>query len=411
MLSTRLSSLSSGLSGGLSRIFPRSTLQAGLVLAAAALSTACAPTTRQAAVDDGIAVDVNAPVRVALLLPYGSGDAGREQIARSLENAARLAQADIRNATIDLAVYPTAGSSAGGASAASQAVAEGAKIIIGPLFSTETAGASPVAASGGLTVLSLSNNTDVSGGNVYILGTSFANIADRLVSYGLGRGTRNFGVVYPAGLEGESARNAVAQAVQARGATLAASEPYNLSVEGIQAAAGPAAAALNNAGANAVILTDGPTGGLAFISDALRQNGLSASQAQFLGMQKWDISAETLAVPSLQGGVFAAPDPALVAAFNGRYMTAYGEAPHELAGIAYDGVAAVGALIAQARGEGGSPFSTARLTQPAGFAGVNGTFRLLPSGRAQRNLAIIAVNGGQATVAERAARSFDAVAF
>ena len=65
----------------------------------------------------------------------------------------------------------------------------------------------------------------------------------------------------------------------------------------------------------------------------------------------------------------------------------------------------------KARGEGGSPFSTARLTQPAGFAGVNGTFRLLPSGRAQRNLAIIAVNGGQATVAERAARSFDAVAF
>ena len=87
-------------------------------------------------------------------------------------------------------------------------------------------------------------------------------------------------------------------------------------------------------------------------------------------------------MPSLQGGVFAAPDPALVAAFTGRYQTAYGESPHELAGLAYDGVAAVGALIAQARRQGGSPFSTARLTQPAGFAGVNGAVPLhAPDGR------------------------------
>ena len=132
-------------------------------------------------------------------------------------------------------------------------------------------------------------------------------------------------------------------------------QPYNLSVEGIQAAAGPIAAALTGAGANAVILTDGPTGGLAFISEALRGNGLGAAQAQFLGMQRWDVSAEALAVPSLQGGVFAAPDPALVDAFTGRYQAAYGESPHELAGLAYDGIAAVGALIAAGARPGRQP--------------------------------------------------------
>jgi ABC-type branched-subunit amino acid transport system substrate-binding protein len=201
----------------------------------------------------------------------------------------------------------------------------------------------------------------------------------------------------------------VGQAVSRRGAALVASESYNLSVEGIQAAAGPVAAALAGAGANAVILTDGPTGGLAFVAEALRGNGVT--QAQFLGMQRWDVSAEAMAVPSLQGGAFAAPDPGLVGAFNGRYLSTYGEPPHELAGLAYDGIAAVGALVAQARTQGGSPFSTARLTQPAGFAGVNGPFRFNPSGRVQRNLAIITVQNGQAVVAERAARSFDAVGF
>jgi hypothetical protein len=385
-------------------------LQAVAVLLAMVVLAACAAP-RGGVSNDGIAVDASQPVKVALLLPYGTGDPGREQIARSLENAARLAQADLQNATLDLTVYPTAGTTQGGAAAAAQAVSEGAKIIIGPLFSTETAGAQASAASGGLTVLSFSNNASVAGGNVYILGTTFENTADRLVSYGRSRGLGNYAVVYPSGLEGETARDAVSQAVGRRGATLVSSQPYSLSVSGIQAAAGPMASALIGSGANAIILTDGPTGGLAFISEALRGNGVSPDLALFLGMQRWDVSAEALAVPSLQGGAFAAPDPALLGAFTGRYQAAYGETPHEVAGLAYDGVAAVGALVAEARSQGGSPFSSGRITQPGGFAGVNGPFRFLPSGRVQRNLAIIEVRNGQAVVTERAARSFDDVGF
>jgi hypothetical protein len=396
MLSTRFSGI------------PR--LQAVAALLAMVVLAACAAP-RGGVSNDGIAVDASQPVKVALLLPYGTGDPGREQIARSLENAARLAQADLQNATLDLTVYPTAGTTQGGAAAAAQAVSEGAKIIIGPLFSTETAGAQASAASGGLTVLSFSNNASVAGGNVYILGTTFENTADRLVSYGRSRGLGSYAVVYPSGLEGETARDAVSQAVGRRGATLVSSQPYSLSVSGIQAAAGPMASALIGSGANAIILTDGPTGGLAFISEALRGNGVSPDLALFLGMQRWDVSAEALAVPSLQGGAFAAPDPALLGAFTGRYQAAYGETPHEVAGLAYDGVAAVGALVAEARSQGGSPFSSGRITQPGGFAGVNGPFRFLPSGRVQRNLAIIEVRNGQAVVTERAARSFDDVGF
>ena len=397
MLSTRISILAAA--------------RTAATVVAMAVLAACTTSPRTAGLDDGVAVDASQPVKVALLVPYGTGDPGREQIARSLENAARLAQADLRNATIDLTVYPTAGTTSGGSAAASQAIAEGAKIIVGPLFSTATAGAGPTAASSGVNVLSLSNNASVAGGNVYILGTTFENTADRLVSYGLSNGMRNFGVVYPSGLEGETARNAVAAAVNQRGATLTTSQPYSLSVEGIQASAGSIAAALNGSGTNAVVLTDGPTGGLAFISEALRGNGVTADQAQFMGMQRWDASAEALAVPSLQGGVYAAPDPALINAFEGRYRTTYGESPHELAGLAYDGIAAVGAMIAEARSQGGSPFATGRITQPAGFAGVNGPFRFGTSGRSQRNLAIIEVNNGQAVVKERAAKSFDAVAY
>jgi hypothetical protein len=391
------------LSIGFSR---RTALRAALVGVGMAALAACAPVAGPQAGAGGVAVDASQPVRVALLVPTGSGDPGREQVGRSLINAAQLAQADLQNATIDLAIYPTSGTSQGGAAAASQAAAEGAQIILGPLFSTATAGAEGPAGAAGIEILSMSNNPEVASPNVFILGNTFQNTAGSLVAYGLSQGLRNYGIVYPNGLEGDTARNAAAAAVTQRGGTVVASEPYSLSVEAIQARGPSIAAALSTRGANAVILTDGPTGGLGYIATALRDNGIGASSTQFLGMQRWDVAAEALALPSLQGGVFAAPDPSLQAAFEGRYRTVYGEAPHELAGLAYDGIAAIGALIAEARSSGGSPFSPARLTQPSGFAGVNGAFRLLPNGTNERNLAIFQVRGGQAVVVRGAARSF-----
>ena len=49
-------------------------------------------------------------IQVALLVPGGSGQASDELLAKSLENAARLAMGDLRNVQIDLRVYNTAGS-------------------------------------------------------------------------------------------------------------------------------------------------------------------------------------------------------------------------------------------------------------------------------------------------------------
>jgi ABC-type branched-subunit amino acid transport system substrate-binding protein len=382
-----------------------SAFRVAALVAGMALLSACG-TTSGIRGNSGIAVDASQPVRVALLVPLGTGDPGRENIARSIINAAELASSDLRNASIDLAIYPTAGTTGGGASAASQAVAEGAKIILGPLFSTATAGAQPVADAAGVTIMSFSNNPEVAGANVYILGNTFYNSARRLVAYGRSRGLSNFGVVYPNGLEGDTARNAVAQAVQQGGGSLVATEGYNLSYEGIKAASPSIAASLQGRGANAVILTDGPTGGLAFIAEGLRSNGLTPSGAQFMGMQQWDASAEALSLPALQGGVFAAPDPSLQAAFTGRYQNTYGARPHDLASLGFDAVAAVGAMIAEARSGGGSPFSTKRITQSSGFAGATGPFRFNPNGTNQRTLAIIEVRGGQAVVTEGAARSF-----
>ena len=198
-------------------------------------------------------------------------------------------------------------------------------------------------------MLSLSNNPSVAGGNVFILGTTFENTADRLVAFGQSRGMRNFGVVYPAGLEGETARDAVATAVSGRGATLVASQPYNLSVEGIQAAAGPAAAALLGARRQRGDPDRRPDRRPRLhLRGAAQQRRLADAGAVHRHAALGRLGRGAGAAEPAGRGL-RRPRPGLVAAFAGRYRTAYGEAPHELAGLAYDGIAAVGALIAEAR--------------------------------------------------------------
>ena len=52
----------------------------------------------------GPSIDTSAPVPVALLVPSGSGQAGDEFLAQSLQNAAKLAIADLSGVKIDLRV-------------------------------------------------------------------------------------------------------------------------------------------------------------------------------------------------------------------------------------------------------------------------------------------------------------------
>ena len=105
----------------------RKALRTAAVVASAGLVAACgAPMMSDlgggGAGSGGPQIDPKQPVRVALLVPRS--DSGAGTIARDLENAARLAIADLDGVNIDLAVYDTAGSPATAASAAQRAVAD-----------------------------------------------------------------------------------------------------------------------------------------------------------------------------------------------------------------------------------------------------------------------------------------------
>lgn len=348
-------------------------------------------------------------VQVALLVPSGSGQSQDELFGQNLENAARLAMADLSGVNIDLRVYRTGGSPAQASALARQAVDEGAQVILGPFYSEEANAAGVAVANSGVNVLAFSNNAAIAGGNVFVLGQTFDNTARRLARFAVKNGKSKILVVYDRNVAGEAGKAAIERGVSSAGGSVVGVTSYEFSQNGIVQAASGIVSTAKSSGANALFLTADTAGALPLLSQLLVENGIDKASTQFIGLTRWDIPPATLSLPGVQGGWFAMPDPGLNAQFRARYEGAYGSQPVPVAALAYDGIAAIGALANRARG--GAPLSKGDLTQSAGFAGVSGIFRLLPNGTNERGLAVATIRGNQVVVIDAAPRSFGGAGF
>ncbi|MFV0493296.1 MAG: penicillin-binding protein activator [Pseudorhodobacter sp.] len=381
----------------------KSVTRSAIALAALALA-ACQPV----ASSRGPSIDTNAPVPVALLVPAGSGQAGDELLARSLQNAARLAISDLGNVQIDLRVYNTASQPGRAQAAAIQAADEGAKIILGPVFAQAANAVGVAMAPRGINVLSFSNNTDIAGGNVFVLGATFQNTANRLASYAVRNGKSRILIVNDRNTAGEVGRAAIQNGVSRAGGTVVGSIGYEFSQNGIVQAAPRIATEVRASQANAIFMTADTAGALPMLTQMLRDNGVDSSVSQFIGLTRWDIPAATLALPGTQGGWFALPDPSTYQQYQARYRSAFGETPHPISGLAYDGIAAIGALVKAGKS---NALTGAALTQGSGFVGVNGIFRLRGDGTNERGLAVAQIRNNQLVVIDAAPRSFGGAGF
>ena len=343
-------------------------------------------------------------VKVALLLPYSASDAQVVALAQAAENAARLAIADLGDTlTVELSPYDTMGSEAGAASSAMRAVLEGAEVIIGPLYGSSARAAGQAIRGQGVPILSLSNNQEIAGENVYILGSSFQNTANRLVDYALNQGKKRAMVVHAQNAAGIAGRDAINGAFERRGTSAVGDTAYIFTQQGVVDAMPLAAAKADQTGADIIFLTDDFDGALATIAQLLPEAGVNPATVQYAGLSRWDALPSAFNLAGVQGGWFAVPDPLRTSQFNTRYRAAYGKTPHPIAAIAYDGMAMIGALAAT-----GDPraFSKSSLTRSSGFQGANGVFRLKSDGTNQRALAIASIKGLEVQIIDPAPERF-----
>jgi ABC-type branched-subunit amino acid transport system substrate-binding protein len=335
--------------------------------------------------------------KVALILPLSaSGNAG--VAAQSMKNAAEMALAEFQNPNIQLLIKDDGGSPQGASQGAQQALEEGAEIILGPLFAASVPATAQVARTRSVSVIAFSTDSSIAGRGVYLLSFLPESDVNRIIEYSASIGKKSFAALLPDNAYGNVVEAAFKSAVARRGGRIAAFEKYGAD------RATPARTVAQALGqADALLIADDGDSVVA-TADALTAAGANLRNIQLLGTGLWD-NPHVFASSSLQGGLYAAPDPAGFRAFAGRYRTRYGGEPVRTATLAYDAVALVAAL---ARTQGAQHFSPDQLTNPSGFAGIDGLFRFRPDGTNERGLAVMRVATGGGVPVAGSPKSFGA---
>jgi ABC-type branched-subunit amino acid transport system substrate-binding protein len=339
----------------------------------------------------------NGQVKVALILPLSAGgNAG--VAAQSMKNASEMALAEFLNPNLQLLIKDDAGSPQGAQQSAQQALDEGAEIILGPLFAASVPPVAQVARSRNISVIAFSTDSSVASRGVYLLSFLPESDVNRIVDYAAATGKRSFIAVLPDNAYGNVVEAAFKQAVPRRGGRIVAFEKY--STDRATAARNVVAAL---AQADSLLLADDGDAVVA-VADGLVAAGANLKNVQLLGTGLWD-NPRVFASPNMQGGLYAAPDPAGFRAFSTRYRNKYGADPVRTATLAYDAVALVAAL---SRTQGGKRFTSEVLLNASGFAGIDGLFRFRAEGINERGLAVMKVATGGPTPIAGSPRSFGA---
>ena len=334
--------------------------------------------------------------KVALLLPLTGGNA---QLGQQMLNAAQLALFEQGAPGFEFVPRDTGGTAAGAAEAARGAIAGGARVLVGPLTTGETAAAAPARAAS-VPMLPFTNDSNQAAPLVWPLGITPGQQMRRLVAGAHAQGAQRFALAAPSGAFGQQ----LAAGLRSAASDLGLPAPVILNYPG---AAQPALAAKDIATRLAppaegtppppvdmLILAEGGTRAREFAA-ALAGAGLTP-MPKLAGSLLWASEAGLAQEPALAGAWYPAGDPAARAQFDSRYASAFGERPSRVAGVAYDAAALA------ARAVRGQPDAVPQMPVGELVLGADGALRLGPNGQVQRALAVFQVAPGEGQVVQPA---------
>lgn len=368
-----------------------------------------------------------APIKVALLVPMSGHSAN---VGEAIMNASQLALFDIGADTFEIMPRDTGGTASGAAAAARTAINDGAQLILGPLFAEEARAVAPVAAQANINVISFTTDWQQAGHNRFVMGFMPFGQVQRVIQYAAANNLRNIGVVAPQNDYGNAVMAALNSAAPQAGVRIVDTLRFAPGDTGLAPAVQRFArydarrqpdGSFAPAPFDAIFMPVGGTDALT-IGNLLSYYELAPAQVRRLGTGLWD-DPSLIRERSLNGGWFAAPDPRARRIFENKYREAYGETPPRLASLGYDATALAAVLARNAGAQtppparGGlslvhstpsvsNPFNRAAITNPNGFAGIDGIFRFSNDGLAERGLSVLEIRNGQTAVIDPAPQTF-----
>ncbi len=341
------------------------------------------------------------PRRVALLLPLSGGAAN---VGQTLLNSAQMALFEVSGPGLVLQVYDTKGTADGAVRAADLALHQGVRLIIGPLFSPEVKAVAPKTQGLNVNIVALTSDPATATKGVFILGHQLQQQVERVALFARSRGLTVFTALAPDDEQGRQAVQALRKAVTAADGLVTAVEFYDPASADLT----PAVRRLAQQKPFDAVLIPDKGSRVKGVAPLLPYFDIDLQATRLLGTQRWadgDLRHE----PAVVGGWYAAPFSPAQTRFIERYRRAFGANPSAIASLAYDAVALAAVL---GRGISGPDFDNGAFTSAAGFAGVDGLFRLQPSGVAERGLAVMEVQAdGTPVIVSPSPESFDRPGF
>jgi len=316
-------------------------------------------------------------------------------VGQSLANATTMALLDTNANNLRITTYDTG---RGAAEAARQAIADGNKLILGPLLANNVPAVQAQARTARVPAISFSNDTSVAAADVFLMGHVPEQSILRTVRYARGRGSNAFAALVPSGDYGSRSYVALQQALTEYGGRLIGAERYSRGNTSIVSAA---QRLRSTGGYDTVLIADGARLAVQAAAE-LKRSG--AEGTQLLGTELWSGEATLTRAGTVNGAIFSAVSDNRFKRFADSYETRFGSKPFRIATLGYDSVLLT--LRIARDWQVGDTFPVAALYDQGGFLGVDGPFRFKRDGIAERALEVRQVSGNSVSAVDPAPTSF-----
>jgi branched-chain amino acid transport system substrate-binding protein len=331
--------------------------------------------------------------RIALLLPLTGVNAA---VGQSIANATTMALLDTNAQNLRITSYDTA---AGAAGAAAKAIADGNKLILGPLMSEDIPAVVAAARSANMPVISYSNDEARAARDIFVMGSLPSQSINRTLTYAKAQGINKYAAIIPAGEYGQRASASLMANARGQGSSVVGIETYDRTTGSVANAARRLRA---RTGYDAVLIADG--GRISAQVGPLIKPP-AATGPRIMGTELWSGESAITVTPALRGAWYSAVSDARWRQFSESYRNRFGATPYRIATMGYDSVLLT--LRIAREWKPGTTFPTGKMFDTGGFLGLDGPFRFRSSGAIERALEVREVRAGGAAVVSPAPTRFD----
>ena len=330
-------------------------------------------------------------IKIGIFLPTNHTDPLVRKKATRYLKAAKLAIDDLRPINLELILYETDGLQENIILRAQEAINNDIDIAVGTMVDEETMVLSSFLKNSGIKLFSFSDQSSYLGKNTFHMAIGKVNLAEQILDYLMDIGYQKFLI-----LEGLTdteviTQNELTKLVYNKKGKIARYLKIKENSESLQIMKNSIGIFRSSSEKEAIIILGFPDQNMIFALASLKASlgEDRGERIQVVGLTRWSIEQKLLVEPALEKAWFPFLNKQRFKEFSDRYQKKYGIKPSLESTIAYDSIAAIGALVKAAENNNTRyPFTFSAITNPSGFYGVLGTFRLRKDGLSERLMGV-----------------------